>query len=95
MRKSVIGGRLRLRAQAERRAGRRGRLVTLATMQASWNSDVALLRQMVDARECACGNERCDGERYRPPYGRSFVACPLRASAQSCAKTASTAASDA
>jgi len=40
---------------------------------------------------CACGNDGCDGKTYRPVYGREFLPCPLRASVQSSANTASTA----
>lgn len=32
---------------------------------------------------CACGNENCNGVRYRPAYSRVMVPCPLLASEQS------------
>lgn len=37
---------------------------------------------------CACGNHGCNGQRYRPPYARESVPCPLLASAQSAENTA-------
>lgn len=30
---------------------------------------------------CRCGNEKCDGVSFRPPYYRNFVPCPLNTAA--------------
>jgi hypothetical protein len=57
-------------------------------------ADLAALRTTtgrgwpVQPYACECGNEKCDGKSYRPPYSSVRVSCPRLASVQSSENTA-------